>query len=182
MSAIQRKLTLVELKQMIGINDGANCLPKQSFSLFHSGFPKGRLIEISGTGKTEFISTFIKENSEGEEKNRTAWIENKLTVNPFGLWQRGIKLDQILFVETKEVEWATQQILQSQLFKIVVLSQIKFDEKDLRRFQLLTEKSEGYLFVLSEELHKSWVPSLQLEVKKEEGILTTEIIRQRGYS
>jgi hypothetical protein len=132
-------------------------------------------VEISGAGKTEFLVQCLREiNNEA-----IVWIEKDLTINPFGLWQRGLALHHMTFVETAEFNWAIQQVLQSQIFQVIVLSQLQFTEKQLRRFQLQVEKSSSLVFLLSESPHASWTVSLQLEIADKKS-LQVEVVRRRG--
>jgi hypothetical protein len=131
-----QRLSFAELKNQMNALTTLNARPKKSFSLFAQGFISGQLIEIAGFGKTEFLARFLIEACNG----RVAWVEQNLTINPFGLQQRGLELSNITFVETQEVSWAVQQILQSQIFQVVVLSHLNLSERELRRFQLLVCK------------------------------------------
>ena len=106
---LKKKLTLLELKQMISTVDGSQSSERRAFSKYENGFVRGKMVEIVGAGKTEFISEFIKEHS----KLKILWIEKELTINPYGLWQRGIDLSQITFIETTEAGWAAQQVAES---------------------------------------------------------------------
>jgi hypothetical protein len=151
---------------------------KTPFSLYPGGFLVGSLVEIVGSGKTEFLTGFLKEHKDFQ----VAWIEENMSVNPYALFQKGVELKNVLFVETKkEFSWSLSQILQSGCFQAVVTSHKKFIDKDLRRFQLLSERGRCHLFLLSSELHKSWVPNLQLEVMKEEKSLNILTHKKRGY-
>lgn len=172
----EMKQELSQLKESLRLIDGSRPREKRIFSQFSEGFPVGRLSEICGQGKTEFIALFLKETA----PTRIAWVEQELTINPYGLWQRGVDLASITFIETNDLSWTIQQVLQSQIFLTVILSQLSFQERDLRRFQLLVEKSSSVLILLSETLHRSWVPSLQIEVSHPH--LKAQIVRKRGYA
>ena len=175
----EKRLTLVELKQMISAIDGSHPVERRSFSLFSEGFPKGRIVELTGMGKTTFLTEFIKEYP----SLKVMWIEKDLTINPFALWQQGVDLRQITFIETKELIWATQQVLQSQLFEVIVFSHPDVDEKNLRRFQVMVEKTEGHLFLLADDSYNSWIPALQIEVHKtQQDTLQAQVTRKRGIS
>ncbi|MGE0207433.1 MAG: hypothetical protein AB7R69_06315 [Candidatus Babeliales bacterium] len=154
------KPTLVELKQQIGAIEGVLNRPKTNFSLYAEGIPKNCIVEIAGVNKTEFITKFLEEHP----KLQTVWIEREISINPYALWQRGVNLDSILFIECKdEPIWSIQQVLKSQVFEAVILSDIQFIDSELRKFQLLVEKSCSHLFILTNKLHKSWVPTIQIQ-------------------
>lgn len=137
---------------------------KYEFSLCPEGFPRGVLIELAGLGKTEVVVQFLRENP----KLRVAWIEDSLTIYPCAVAQRNVTLSRLLFIEASdEIFWATFQVLKSNLFDCIVLSsKRKFDEKNLRRLQLESEKGNSSIFLLTEELHKAWPITLQLQVSQ----------------
>jgi hypothetical protein len=178
MQATSKALTLQMLREKIGAIDGTLAKPCSKFSLLSEGLPLGSLVEVKGPGKTELTAQFLKEHPE----LRVAWVEPKLTLNPFALLQREIKLEQILFIEApKEGRWALQQVLQSQCFQVIVVSGFEFDFRQLRRFQMLNERTQGHFFILTEEFHSSWVPQLQIEVqRKTDRILKITLHRQKS--
>lgn len=168
------KARLTELRKLIGAIDGTQTKPSRPFSLLTHGVPLSSLIEITGIGKTEFVASFLKEH----RGLKTAWIEKKISINPYALWQRGVDTNSILFLECGgEAIWATQQVIGSHVFQAIVLSEIEFSEKDLRKFQLLIEKTNAHLLLLSKEVHQSWVPALQIQVS--EG-LNHKLLRKRA--
>jgi hypothetical protein len=173
-----KALRLKLLREQIGAIDGSLAKPCSKFSLMSTGLPLGTLIEVKGYGKTEFVVQFLKEHPEF----RVAWVEKEMTLNPFALLQRGIRLEQILFIEApREGLWALQQVLNSQCFQSIVVSGFEFDFRELRRFQMLNEKSQGHFFILTNEFHDSWVPQLQLEVQRKAGsVLKISTHRNRG--
>jgi hypothetical protein len=175
-AVVDRQQIFRELKEKLQSDESSQYL-KRTFSLFPEGFPVGRLVEISGAGKTEFLVQCLREAA----SDKIIWIEKELTINPFGLWQRGLHLSNVTFVETLDFNWAIQQILQSQIFQVIVLSQLHLTEKQLRRFQLQVEKSSSLLFLLSEEVHQSWALSLHLHVSDRKS-LEVEVLRRRGSS
>jgi hypothetical protein len=84
-----------------------------------SGIPVGALCEVSGPGKTEFVTRFLAANSE----MRVAWIEDELSIYPNALLQRQVDLNRILFVEAgQDSYWSILQALRSQLFGTVIYS------------------------------------------------------------
>ena len=182
MEATSKALTLRLLREKIGAIDGAQEKPRSKFTLLSEGFPLGTLIEVKGHGKTECVVQFLKEHLATNSEFRVAWVEKEMTLNPFAILQRGLKLEQILFIEApREGLWALQQLLQSQCFQSIVVSGFEFDFRELRRFQMLNERSQGHFFILTNEFHESWVPQLQIEVRRNaEGPLKISIHRSRG--
>jgi hypothetical protein len=149
------------------------------FSLYPAGFLTGSVVELAGVSKTEFLSLFLCEHADF----KVAWLEDNITINPYALFQKGVRLENLLFVEAKkEMSWCLTQILQSGCFQAVVVSNQRFIEKDLRRYQLLSERGNLNFFILSEKFHQSWVPNLQLEIFKEENNLGIRTYKKRGYA
>jgi hypothetical protein len=175
------KPSLQELRQLVGALGAVDesQRKKSAFSLFQGGFHLGSFVEIFGAGKTQLISQFLKEHQEF----KTLWIETEISINPYGLFQKGVKVQNVLFIEAKkEMNWCLTQGLNSGCFNVTVIHGQTFNEKELRRIQLLNEKNQSHVFLLSEAPHKSWVPQLQLNVTKHKEEITIEIHRQRGFS
>ncbi|MBK7962037.1 MAG: hypothetical protein IPK04_13055 [Bdellovibrionales bacterium] len=117
------------------------------------------------------------------EQEKAAWIESEFSVNPCALSQKGVALGNVLFMRTqRESIWTVREVLQSQVFSIVVTSFVEFPENDLRRMQILAERAKVNLFILSQEFHHSFVPQLQLQVSRDQqtGRLEWKIKKQRG--
>lgn len=171
------KPSLQQLRSMIGASEPNFQRPKTEFSLFPSGFPQGCLVEITGFGKTSVLAAFLKENSQF----KVAWIERALSINPYSLLQHGVHLEKVLFIEAKtEIAWCLTQALQAGCFQVIVVSNEKFSEKDLRRYQLSTEKCASHFFLLNEDIHNSWAIALQLRTHRDKKKLQLEILKQRG--
>jgi hypothetical protein len=170
---------LQKLRESIGAIDGSLQKLKIAYSGFESGFPQGGIVEVIGTGKTEFVAKFLSEH----EQEKAAWIESEFSVNPCALSQKGVALGNVLFMRTqRESIWTVREVLQSQVFSIVVTSFVEFPENDLRRMQILAERAKVNLFILSQEFHHSFVPQLQLQVSRDQqtGRLEWKIKKQRG--
>lgn len=170
------KPTIAELRLLIGASPADN-RPRNSFSLYPAGFYTGSFIELTGPSKTEFVALFLKENP----KIKTAWVEESITINPYALKQKLVDLNNILFVEGKrETAWCLNQVLSSGCFQTVVTQNCGFSEKDLRRFQLLSEKSHSHFFLLSDVTAASWIPHLQLKICKTVNTWDIQTLRKRG--
>jgi RecA/RadA recombinase len=91
-----------------------------------AGLPVGKLIEMQGaqgSGKTETLLSFFQENP----SLQVAWIEVGATIYPCAFSERGVDLSRVLFVEAgnaSEALWSAHQIIKSQIFGAVVLSQL----------------------------------------------------------
>jgi hypothetical protein len=96
---------------------------------FPRSLPKGKLMEFSGAlggGKTELLLRFLHENPAVQ----VAWIEvgpdHFSGIYPCAFSERGVALSRVLFVEPthmSEALWCAHQILKSQIFGAVILSQ-----------------------------------------------------------
>jgi hypothetical protein len=94
-----------------------------------------------------------------------------------------VKTENILFIEGKEkLNWCISQALQSNCFEALVVYGQAFSERDLRRFQLLSERNQSHVFLLTERFHQSWVPQLQLKIYKQKEKVKVDIHRQRGFA
>jgi len=170
-------LTFAELKNLVGTLDGSLLREEWPSSGTTTGLPKGAITEICGSGKTEFVVSFLREHS----TLRVAWVEQTLSVYPCGILQRKVDLNRILFVEAgNEFPWVVQQLLKSNLFEIVVLFSAVENMKMLRRFQLSVEKAHVTLILLSEDLSNGWPVALQLRSSWKKGErINVEVIRKR---
>lgn len=170
------KPSIAELRELIGATKHDD-RPRHSFSLYPAGFTTGSFIEITGSQRTEFTALFLREHPE----LKIAWVEDSITINPYALKQKGVCLDNILFVEgKKDTVWCLSQVLSSGCFQAVITENSRFNEKDLRRFQLLSEKAQNHFFLLSASPSASWVPHLQLKVSKTAGEWDVQALRKRG--
>lgn len=170
------KPTIDQLRALIGVHE-RHQKNTASFSLYEEGFAAGTVAEIYGHGKTEFLTHFLREHRE----LKVAWVEPEMTINPYALHQRQVDLKNVLFIEAqKEMAWCLGQALQSGCFQVLVVSGARFSERELRRFQLLSERAASHFFLLSEKPHSSWVPSVQIEVQKSRDNLRVITHKRRG--
>jgi hypothetical protein len=101
-------------------------LPCAAIPGLPGGLPVGKLIEMQGaqgSGKTETLLAFFQENP----SLQVAWIELGATIYPCAFSERGVDLSRVLFVEVKDANealWSAHQIIKSQIFGAVVLSQL----------------------------------------------------------
>lgn len=170
------KPTIAELRELIGATKPDD-RPRHACSLYPEGFAVGSFVELTGSQRTEFTAQFLSENPE----LKVAWVEESITINPYALKQKGVCLDHILFIEgKKDLAWCLNQVLGSGCFQIVVTENSRFQEKDLRRFQLLSEKAQNHFFLLSANPTPSWVPHLQLKTRKIDNQWSVQALRKRG--
>jgi hypothetical protein len=141
------------------------------FSKVRKGIPKGALSEISGKGKSRLLISFLSENPDLQ----VVWIEPEISVFPQAMAQRGLDLKRYLFVESgQETDWTLLQVLKSQVFQIVVLSDYFPSEGQLKKIHYFSKKSSSAVIFLSKHPHSHWTLSFQVEVeshnKKEKNV------------
>jgi hypothetical protein len=160
--------SIQELRARIGSLERAE-KESHSWSMVSGGIPRGGLVEICGHGKTEAVGRLLAEHAH----TPTAWIEKDFSLLPSALAQRGVPLDKIFFVEAKaEYAWAATLILRARIFPFVVYHAPFGEEKELRRFQLLAERSRSTMLLLTEEKPTlAWPISLSLEMEKNQALV-----------
>lgn len=170
-------LTLLELRQKIGAIDGRIPRETHGFRYLQQPIAKGSVVEFAGQGKTELCAHFLSEHPELS----VAWVEDEFSLNPYALWQRHLNFENLVFVEAgRDMSWAIHQLLHSQAFDLIVSSGRQWEENELRRFQLLSEKAKSTFFLLSEKPQPAWVQSLQVQTRRDDGgLLQTRILRNR---
>jgi len=143
--------------------------------------PKGAVIELVGPARYEFIADFIRSRSEP-----CLWMQKELSFFPTALLQRGVRMDRSVFVEAGgQVDWVLRQVLQSQVFPLVVGEDFGLGERDLRKVQLLAERSGSSFFHLCSDYRPSWVPMLSLHVEQQIAVtgdlqFSFQVLRRRG--
>ena len=186
MDAAQKQTKLQLLRQIPGVTSASDVSNHTPFSRVENGMPRGALIEIGGcpgSGKTELVLQFLAENP----KLRVAWIEKEFSIYPCAFAEHEIDLGRLLFVDPgpKTAMWCAHQILKSQLFEVITITEeegARSDENSLRRLQLLAQKSQSTIFLLNSEARteKHWPISMQLEVKRSpKGLAQIETLKRK---
>ena len=166
------------LKLVIGAVDVT--LPRESWSApnLADGVPKGAIIEIIGPQKYEWFINFLKNHP----KIKTFWAEKEQQVLPTALVQRGLDLRNFTFGILGEDSFVSiRKIIQSQVYEVIIAPNNFKDLKIYRAFQLLTEKTNTSLFLVSQKsLSNAWPVALQLDIKsdKQNGF-NIEVLKQR---
>lgn len=167
---------LTALRAQIGAVDLSQQSASFTSSSIQSHIPCGTLVEIVGPARTQLMVDILAERHAAAEA-LTLWVESDFSVYPIGLQQNGVNLSRLLFVECeKESSWVLGQALQAQIFPILIAANFNFHEKELRRFQLMSERARATTFLLSEKRQQSWVPQLVLEAEGNE----VNVLRRRG--
>jgi hypothetical protein len=131
------------------------------------GVPRGVLCEITGSARTEWVLEFMKCN----EALTVFWAEEKLTLLPTGLQQRGIDLNRVLLAETGSLLFqALRKALRSKLFDCVVLPGEIDEVRMLKALQLFARESNAFVFFLSKIPKNAWAIPFQLEVAWTSGV------------
>lgn len=132
------------------------------YSWLPGGLPRGALVELAGPGKTEFAARMLAEHPE----LAAAWVEESLSLFPPALAQRQVNLETLLLVEGgSQSAWAAGALLRSGLFAFLLYEGPSTEERELRRFQLLAERSRCTMVLLRESLCRAWPISLSLQAQ-----------------
>lgn len=176
MTTSARKLQAVaDLRQKLQGQLGLKHQDFLSFSLWQEGLPRPGLVEISGSlgsGKTEAMLVFLKEHPE----LRVVWLEEKFNFFPTSLGQHQLRPDRFLFVAAgkENADWAFQQVISAQIFDVVILAGLKWNETGLRRAQILSEKNNASVVCLQNESPQksgTWAFDFQLQsIRTSEGV------------
>lgn len=141
-----------------------------------SGLPKGAITEISGVGKTEFVSQFLAQHKD----LKVAWIEESFSVFPVGFLQRGLNLENVLFIEAGEsLVWSTLQVLKAQIFPVVVIYAEEMNLKNLRRVQVMSERAGSVVIWLTTKVQGHWPIHLRLQTERTPEGIEAHILKQR---
>lgn len=178
---LKERVSLEYLKEMLREQEGEQ---KKGFFVStekNQNIPKGSLIEVYGAGKTEWFIKFLLKNLEV----KVLWIEDKISISPTAIEQRGVNLERILFIQLEKKEdflWTATQALRSCSFEVIAFpshlfnySKLKLDQNTiLRRFQLLAKKTNTSIFLLSEKRISAWPITTRVHVQQLEKILLEE--------
>jgi len=193
---------MVIVEGRMNINTFSNLPCETASSAQATGFPVGALSQLcgaSGSGKTEVVLRFLAENP----AMRVAWVEESFSVYPGAFPSYQVSLDRIFFVDVSSESrsvgktrggssehpalWAVQQVLQAQIFGVVIVSAAVPDRDAsviLRRMQLLAEKSRTTVIFLSETPIRSasWAIRYQAGVERDavSGALSVRVLKGRG--
>lgn len=158
---------LEELRARLGVFDTHLQRASLPFSRLASGLPRGALVELTGAGKTSVAAQFLAENP----GLRAAWVESRFSLLPSAFPQRSVQLEKIFFVEGgTHSAWAAATILRAQLFPVLVYHAPYGEERELRRFQLLAERSNTTMLLLGQKPleQRAWPIRLSLEARGRE--------------
>ncbi len=170
--------SLTEIREKLGQLKG---LEKRDFlncESIPSGIPRGMICEITGTARTEWLLSFLKQNP----SLNTFWIEEQLTILPTAIQQRGIELSNILMAEAGgKLFQALRKALRSKLFDCLVLPGAIEEVKMLKALQLFARESNAIVFFLSKTIKNAWAIPLQIEVNWNDGAkqYTVEILKSK---
>jgi hypothetical protein len=165
------------LREKINALSGTHSRDVYPSSRLSLGVPQGALIELAGPQKLEWLCEFFKENS----SLNVFWAEPTFTLLPTALQQRGVNLDHFLFAETgacsngqadEALFKPIRKALRGQVFECIVAPSLFEEEKTLKALQLLSEKANATMFLLSpSSSHSSprsapWPISVQLKISR----------------
>jgi hypothetical protein len=160
------RVSLTLLKEKIGAIEGDKGIEYFRVSSLTRGIPRGALIELTGDGKNEWIAHFLSEKKEV----KVFWIEDKPTLLPTGLIQRGVSDQSLCIAQAADNLFKAVRIaMRSQVFACFVLPAVFTEERELKTLQLLTEKANASTFLIAKEKSSFWPISVQLEIKTGHG-------------
>lgn len=162
MSASLQKLQ--ELRDQIGHVLGTTkkeFLPAAGVPL---GVPRGSLVEIAGSQKTEWLIQFLRTHS----TLLVCWLERDQTVLPTAIHQRGVDLSRITFCSVADPFPALRRVIQAQLHEIIIAPSVFDEDRVLKGLQLSVEKANCVLFLVTKETKPAWPISVQLSVASSE--------------
>ena len=182
------KPSLDQLRALPGLMTAPPLWESFPFRGLARGIPRGALTELSGPwggGKTETVMQFLTQNP----LQKTVWIEKTLTVFPTAFADHGVRLEQILWIETQGAnlpgsDWVIQQILKTKLFPVVIWLEPPMDEATLRRTQLAAQKAAAAVILLREfpVTSRAWPLALRLYVSRSQtsGEPVIEVLKARA--
>jgi hypothetical protein len=140
------------------------------------GIPRGALVELCGSRKTEWVIQFLCAN----ESVQAFWLEKEQSILPTAIQQRGVNLERLTFGVVEELYPAVRRVIQSQLFEAVVVPSV-FDElRVLKALQLLAEKANTTVFLLAKKPQAAFPISVQLDVKGKGSNLDIAVLKHKA--
>lgn len=129
---------------------------------FPSKVARGIVVELLGNAKTEWLLQLFKAYPE----NYIFWCERTCRINPAALYQRGIQLERIQFINTQQdLKQPLRLALESQHYPFIVAPSCFHEIPVLQRLSHLAKTSKSTLFLLSEDkFSTAWPISLQLRI------------------
>ena len=178
--SLQERPKLIEIKEKLNLINRTDHREFLTCDLISEGVPRGVLCEITGSARTEFILTLLKQNPH----LNTFWAEEHLTILPTAIHQRGVNLERILMAETGEMLFQSlRKALKSRLFDCVVLPGAIEEVKMLKALQLFARESNAYVFFLSKILKSVWAIPFQVETEWENGInsVVVKVVKSKFF-
>ncbi len=141
---------LSELKLRLIERFGSEVAPRstpQGFAApgLASPIPKGKLVGVSGPGRTSFALELLGLNP----RVRVAWVSAGETLFPTAAAQKHAGLSRVLFLQPQTAFLSqVMTLVQSQLFTLLILEYDKILEKDQRRLMLGAKRAGCGVFIL----------------------------------
>ncbi len=149
-----------------------------SLDLFlEGGWPQAALTELHGNpGGGKSSLAFGAAQALTQQKQPVALLSQGETFFPPALAAQGIDLSYLLWLHPKGKEnchWAAQQLTQSGLFRLVIVSQVPYDSKRLRKLQLLSERNQTTVLFLTSPPYDQSLYAFALRLKVEQPVFET---------
>ena len=173
-------LQIREKLKSIEFNRGADATDREFVpcSSVAGGIPRGVLCEVSGNARTEWIVQLMVQNP----LLKTFWAEEKLSLLPTALYQRGVNLNQVLIAETGDKLFqAIRKAMKSGVFECFVLPGVITEIKMLKALPLFAREANACVFFLSKSPKNAWAIPFQLEVtwKAKDKSFATSIVKTK---
>jgi hypothetical protein len=172
----EEKSSLDSLRLKVSAIGGVHNKAILKFTHFPQGLVQGSLVELTGDAKLEWIVQFLKENI----NLKVFWIEEKFTLLPTAIEQRGVSLERFVFVESPEdIYKPLRQALKSKVFNCVITPRFTTEDRTLKALQLLAEEAEACVFLLAKQHVSSWPLSVQLTINKDKENFDVKILKHK---
>ena len=137
-----RSLALATLRQNPGLEGTLTswqARPRLNFTDPEApGVERGGLTHLDGPARVEAVVRLLALHPQW----KCAWIEETLSAYPPGFAQRGVRLENLLFVEAgAHFVWALTEAVRGQVFPLVAAASGLPDALALRRLQLAAERA-----------------------------------------
>ena len=175
---LSKRPSLLELRDRLGQQ---KAVQKREFLVCSSipqGVPRGVICEATGTARTEWMISILAENP----KLAVFWVEDRLSILPTALHQRGIDLTRVLMAEAGDKLFQTlRKALRSRLFDCIVLPGVIEQVKMLKALQLFARDSNAAVFFLSKKEKNAWTIPFQIHVDWDSSVrsYTIEILKSK---
>lgn len=144
---------------------------------FKAGVTKGIIVELLGHSRSEWLLALFKSYPD----HLILWFEEEPSINPTAIHQRGVALERIKFVNSKDdFQQPLRLAIESGHYPFIIAPNRFKEIRIFQRLQLLANKSKCTLFFLADKKFSSaWPISLQLEIQSNDETFDVKVHRQK---